>query len=259
MNSINILGYGLMGKQIASFFYLGGFAVNIWNDVAMNEADLARQIKLTGKNIPALGQGKINYCYDADSLPESVTIEAVIEDLAVKQDLYKRITGRFSAPYFTNSSSFSPPEIGTTVNGLHFFNPITMGLVELYLSQKEIEHQIQPVLDVLRYFKFEIVTVLPNRGYIGNYLLFREISNFLKLIEEGGYSLEAVGRAYAKLYAGRDIIKIIDIVGLDVVYKILINLKSEDNTIYIPKCLETALAGNILGRKNKTSIEQVLR
>tara|TARA_B100001250_G_C19704828_1_gene746465 strand:- start:979 stop:1089 length:111 start_codon:yes stop_codon:yes gene_type:complete len=28
---INILGYGLMAKQIASLLYLGGFHINIWN------------------------------------------------------------------------------------------------------------------------------------------------------------------------------------------------------------------------------------
>ncbi len=259
MNSINILGYGVMGKQIASLFYLGGFEVNIWNDVPMKEADLLRQIKLTGKEIASRDQGKINYVYDLDSLPQSVTIEAVVEDLVIKQDLHQRIGKRFSMPYFTNSSSFAPTEIEKNVNGLHFFNPITLGLVELYLSQKEIERQIQPILEMLRAFHFEIVEVLSNRGYVGNYLLFREISSFFKLIEEHHYPLEVAIKTYAKLYAGRNIIKIIDLIGLDVVYKILVNLKAEDSTLYLPKCFEAALAKNIFGRKNKTSIAQVLQ
>lgn len=258
MSIVNVLGYGVMGKQIIALLYLGGFEVNIWNQVPMNESELTRQIMLISRSIAASAQGKISYHYNLSDLPEAITIEAVIEDLEIKQNLYRQISKRLKSAYFTNSSSFAPSEIGRDVNALHFFNPITLGLVELYLSQEQIEQQIQPILDMLKNFKFEIVRIFSHRGYIGNYLLFREIANFLKLVEKYNYPVETALKVYAKLYENRNIISIIDLVGIDVSYKILVNLKEEDDTVYLPECLKAALEKNILGRKNKTSVRQVL-
>ncbi len=255
--TINILGYGLMGKQIAALLYLGGFNIHIWNHKHANEKDVLRQIKLLKRIFNTEVEGKITFHTDFDDLPDAITIESVIENLDVKRELYKNFK-KSKMLYFTNSSSFSPSEIGENVNGFHFFNPISLKLLEMHLRDTEMIEDIKPVLEYLEIIGFDIINVNSNRGYIGNYILFNEISSALKLIEKFNYTYEHVNMVYKKLYDGRNLFTIIDLIGIDVVYQILKNLKEEDASIYIPRCLANALDKNILGRKNKTSIKEVL-
>jgi len=257
MQSINILGYGVMGRQIAALFYLGGFEVNIWNDVPMVARDLERCIKLVAKNIPKTGEGKVNYLYDLEKLGHAITIEAALEDLTVKKKLYETISKKNEESYFTNSSSYSPQEIGGKAGLLHFFNPISIGLVETWFPDNQIRVSAVGILEYLSGLGFSLVEVKNNRGSVANYLLFKEISSVLELIEKYGYKVEAVEKIYSKLYSGRNIFNIIDLVGVDITRKIIMNLQEQDKSIYLPKCLEVALQKNILGKKNNSSIRQV--
>ncbi len=255
--NINILGYGLMGKQIASLFYLGGFDIHIWNHSVIEENDIQKQIKLLKRILEVFKEGSLHFHTDINELPDSITIESVIEDLRVKKELFSYFSNNVS-PYFTNSSSFSPTEIDRNVNGFHFFNPINLKLLELYFVNDSIQSSIFPIINYLKELQFEIVFTKNNRGYIGNYILFHEISSAMKLIEKYDYQIEQVNAIYKKLYDGRNIFQIIDVIGIDVVHKILCNLKEEDESIYLPQCLSLALKRNILGKKNKTSIKEVL-
>ena len=85
--------------------------------------------------------------------------------------------------------------------------------------------------------------------------MFGEISNALKLIEKYDYPVEAILDIYKCLYNGRDIFSIIDLIGIDIVLKILVNMHEEDDAIYVPNCLKAALKENILGKKNKTTMD----
>lgn len=255
--TINVLGYGIMGKQIASLLYLGGFDVCIWNYKEVDEKLIYKQIKLLKRSIDFTKEGSLTFVTEINKLPKAITIESVKEDLETKKHIYAECATK-EFPYFSNSSSFSPSEIGPEVNGLHFFNPISLGLVELFLKNQKIKKDIQPILEYLYVLKFEIVEVKNNRGYVGNYILFHEISSALKLIEKYGYNANNINSIYIKLYNGRNIFLIIDLIGIDVVFKILKNLKENDETIYLPSCLSLALEKNILGKKNKTSILTIL-
>lgn len=247
-----------MAKQIASLFYIGGHEVAVWNDVEMNQDDIYRQIKLLRKSIDCRQEGIITFVDSLERLEDRLTIESIIEDIEIKRQIYGSLETKITKPYFTNTSSFSPTEIGRDVNGLHFFNPITLKIVELYLCDGVDRNELDHILKFLNSLDFEIVDVHDNRGYIGNNILFHEISTALKLIEKFDYTTETVRTVYKKLYNGRDIFAIIDIIGIDVVYKILINLKEKDEDIYLPLCLKSALEKNILGKKNRTSIKQIL-
>lgn len=255
---VNILGYGLMGKQIAALLYLGGFDICIWNYKVVNEKDMLRQIKLLKRSFSTEKEGSLTFYTDLNDLPDAITIESVVENLEIKRELYKHFENSKSL-YFTNSSSFSPSEISEKVNGFHFFNPINLKLLEMYLSNTTSISKFESILNYLQQIEFEIVEVNSNRGYIGNYILFNEIASALKLIEKFNYSYEQVDLVYNKLYDGRNLFMIIDLIGIDVVYQILKNLKDDDESIYLPKCLSIALDKNILGRKNKTSLKEVLR
>lgn len=257
-HKINILGFGTMAKQIAALFFLGGFDIVIWNRSMVNEADLTMHVNVLKRSLCLEGQGSIKFSYDVEKLPNTTTIECVAEDLHIKQELYNRLSPHIAGPYFTNSSSFSAAEIGARVNALHFFNPINIKVVELYLCSSDPNPNVETIRAFLNKTGYDVVSVKGNRGYIGNYLLFHEISSVFRLIELNNYSMADITSVYNKLYGGRDVFAIIDQIGIDVANAILLNLSERDAMLYVPACFNKALDSNILGKKNKTSIKQVL-
>lgn len=255
---LNILGYGLMAKQIAALFYLGGHTVSIWNHIKPEPREVEKHIRLLKRFVPQASEGVIHIAEHIEELENHLTIESVVEDIEIKRRLYTLLKDTITKGYYTNTSSYSPEEIGLDVNGLHFFNPITLKFVELYQAGPHTE-AVEEVVSYLKSLDFEVVSVKNNRGYIGNFILFHEISSALKLIEKFNYTVDSVNIFYKKLYNDRDIFNIVDIIGIDVVRAIIVNLKEQDDSLYLPESLAKAMDANILGKKNKTSIKQVLQ
>lgn len=255
---INILGYGQMAKQIAALFFLGGYNVTIWNHTAINDSEIFKSIKLLNKFMASAKSGNIYFENDIKKLKDNLTIEAIVEELDIKKNVFNATKNIVTKGFYTNSSSYAPNEIGETVGGLHFYNPITLKIIELYKPSSYSSSDLDNILIYLENLSYEIIEVNSNRCYVGNYILFHEISSVLKLIEKKNYSVDKINSLYTKLYEGRNIFSIIDRIGVDVVFKILQNLKEDDETIYFPSCLQTAINKNILGKKNKTSICSVI-
>lgn len=249
-----------MGKQIAALFYIGGCNIHVFSKNEVDRKSFNRQLKLLKKTYKGDCVGEINFYKDISELPDALTIECISENIDDKKKLYELyMKGRDGgAPYFSNTSSISPYEIGRDVKGLHFFNPINLNLVEVCCLTRAKDDRTSELFKLLERFNFKIVFVEQNRGYIGNYILFHEISTALKLIEKYGYSVDNITNVYDTLYGGRNIFLIVDLIGIDVVSNILDNLKADDDSIYLPESLALALNENILGKKNKTSIVTVL-
>lgn len=258
---VNILGCGVMGRQISALFLLGGFNVTVWNHRPVDKQLIHKQAKLITRIFHNTNvfkdQGQLSFLNDLTYLPDAVTIESVKEDLIIKRDIYNRVKNKITNPYFTNTSSYCPNEIGTEVYGMHFFNPISMKVIELSIGN-HVLNEIDAILTYLRTLDFEIINVNNNRGYIGNYLLFREISSAFKLIEHFGYSYQSVLKMYKKMNGQEDIFERINLIGIDTVYQIMLNLRDDDVSFYIPITLKIAIDANILGKKNRTSIKQIL-
>lgn len=254
---INVLGYGLMAKQIAALLSLGGYKVYVWNHKKIDLSEIDRQMRVLRKLTGLEKKGEIVFVEKIEDLEDYLTIESVIEDINVKKDIYKILSGKITNAYCTNTSSVAPGEIGSEVHGLHFFNPITIKFVE-YFEATTPSNDLLELLKFLELSDFEVLPVHDHRGYLGNNILFNEISTAFKLVEKYNYSVMSVSKFYDKFYNGRDLFNIVDLIGIDVVRSILRNLKDVDDTIYIPECLSVAISNGVLGKKNKTSIKQVL-
>lgn len=50
MKEINILGFGVMARQIAALFLLLGYKINIYNKTIANQDLLEKQLRLLQKN-----------------------------------------------------------------------------------------------------------------------------------------------------------------------------------------------------------------
>lgn len=258
MSTINILGFGVMGQQLAALFSVLGYKVFLWNRTIddKRKKKLAVQIKLLERAFGKNNQGTITFTEDINTLSTAITVEALTEDLDLKRAKISELKFNIiAAGFFTNSSSFSPSEIHSSAHALHFFNPIQS--IKLVETTCPIELQINKykvIFDSLRDAGFNVVSVMSNRGFVANYILFREIAAVLNLAEEFGYSPKTLNTVQASLGRSISIFEIINQVGVDVTKLILDNLKTKDPTLKIPSVLTSALNRGILGKKNKTSI-----
>lgn len=248
---------GVMGYQIAALFYVLGYRVAVLSRRDIDKIKLNKSVNRINRlfNLNKQKNGEFKICTEFCDIYDSYTIDAVSEDLMVKKEIYHKIREVTSAPYLTNTSSYAPNEIANDVIGLHFFNPIQLKIIEL----TDYHDEVNQLLDVLEVAGFNIVSVNQNRGYIGNFLLFHEIGAALKLIDKHGYSADSVQSIYNTLYDGRNIFLILDLIGLDVAYNIFKNLKEKDDSFYLPECIGVAIESGVLGKKNKTSILDVIK
>jgi len=108
---VNVLGFGLMAKQISALLSLGGFSVFIWNHQKAEIADLKRQIKIIKRATGLDGSGEVTLVEKLEDLEDNLTIESVIEDLDVKKSLFEKTRNNISNAYCTNSSSLAPGRV----------------------------------------------------------------------------------------------------------------------------------------------------
>jgi len=261
MKSINILGSGTMGLQLAALFSVLGYSVTLWNRTITDQRrkKLAVQIKMLEQAMGRNGQGVITHTQALDALPPVMTIEALSEDISIKCGILSQLKFNLAETgIFTNSSSLRPTEIHADAYALHFFNPIqAIKLVETTCPPKLQGSVYKDIFDNLRDAGFQIIFVMPNRGFVANYILFREIAAAVNLADEFGYSPETIDAVQTALGRTISIFDIVNQVGVDVTKSILDNLRTKDPTLIVPQVLTRALQHGILGRKNRTSIRDM--
>jgi|GEM_PF-1718174 len=252
---INILGMGVMGSQIAALVALSGCRVNLWSRRAGAQVTLInREMRLLRRFLTTVPEtaGELAVYEEIEQLPDCLTIETVTEDLDAKKAVIARLRTTHHALLFSNSSSYRPDELGPDVRALHFFNPIShMKLIE-YIDPDQLS-ALQPFRDFVLANGFTLVPVHPNRGYIGNFMLFSEISAFFRLLELWHYD-EAELKAVCACLGHRNAFEVVDFIGVDVCLRILENLQEGEAGLYVPELLRRAVRAGILGKKNNTSL-----
>jgi len=149
--AVGVVGAGAMGRGIAQVAAAAGHPV-LLQDAAAGQADKALGIigqeldkrVARGRMTEADRQALLARITPVDSLaalaPAGLVIEAVVEDLAVKQQVFTTLEDACGADAIlaTNSSSLSPTAIARPLRhperflGMHFFNPApVMKLVEI--------------------------------------------------------------------------------------------------------------------------------
>ena len=151
IKTVAVVGGGLMGAGIAFSAMMAGYAVRLIE--RDNDAVNAARGRLSGMMDGAIKRGKVaaeqaearmnaaivkdDYAIAADA---DIAIEAVFEDLKVKQDVFQSLAAvmRDDALLATNTSYLDPHQIMDGVShpermlGLHFFSPANiMKLVEV--------------------------------------------------------------------------------------------------------------------------------
>ncbi len=260
---INILGFGVMGRQIAALFSLMGYRVKVWNrsiDESRKE-QYRREVRLLQKRLCFVSDpGELSFTTELSTLCPILTYEAILEDISIKRSICRALPFPIDEVVFlTNTSSYMPQEISPSAIGLHFFNPIhALKFAEIVGVPPASGTEVQNLLESLQSVGFEVIHTNSNRGYVGNFILFHEIAAALKLIDEYQYKTHVIDRVLAHMGRSVSLFDVMDIIGIDVVARILINLAESDPSIYISDRLKSAVAAGVLGRRNRMSIRSYL-
>ena len=273
IKTIGVLGSGVMGGGIAQMFAEKGFDVLLWDVEARIAEDGFGKIKKRlmksaekGKIDIATAEAVCGRIKPLGTLEEisgaELVIEAVLEDIKVKSDLYRKLEELISSECIvgTNTSSLSVQALSGSWRkperflGIHFFNPPTkLELVEMILTDKTAEETTAKVKEVLGKCDKTAVNVKDSPGFIVNRLLLPMINEAAKLLDSGAADVSAIDTAM-RLGALHPVgpLELADLIGLDVCKKILESMAdSMKDTFYKPaKAINERVASGRLGRKS---------
>jgi 3-hydroxybutyryl-CoA dehydrogenase len=197
-----------------------------------------------------------------DLAPADLIIEAVPENLELKQNLLRECAAVLESNYIlaSNTSSLSITEIArgvadpTRVVGMHFFNPVhIMRLVELVVGEQTSEATIDAVRAVAERMKKEPITVRDVPGFASSRLGVTLGLEAMRMVEQGVASPRDIDTAMELGYNHpMGPLRLTDLVGLDVRLSIAeyLHHKLGSETFRPPEILRRMVTEGKLGKKS---------
>lgn len=236
---VHVIGAGTMGGDIAAWCALRGIRVTLQDQTPEKIAPAIKRAHALYKEklkLPHLVQAAMDRL-EPDVAGVGVEkadliIEAIFEDLNVKQELFKNIESRLKSDAImaTNTSSIPLDEINMVLTnperlvGIHFFNPVPkMPLVEVVHGQKTSQEISEKALAFVgKLGKFPLA-VASKPGFLVNRVLMPYLLEAMLLLEENN-SPRAIDKAATDFGMPMGPIQLADTVGLDVCLSVANNL-----------------------------------
>jgi 3-hydroxybutyryl-CoA dehydrogenase len=270
--AIGVIGLGTMGLGIAQLFAQAGHRVIATDSHAAARAAalprlaeaLEARVKAGKLATPERDQilTRLVIADDVSGLRDArLVIEAVVEDLAIKQALFAAVEAAVApdAVLATNTSSLGVAAIMAKLVhpqrgiGLHFFNPApVMKLVELVVPPVASESAVATARDVTAAAGKTVITCRDTPGFIVNRCARPFYGEALAMLEEGRTASEIDA---AMLKAGYRLgpFSLIDLVGADINLAATRGLASAMGghpRYHVFASLERQVASGHLGRKS---------
>ncbi|HEV3329869.1 MAG TPA: 3-hydroxyacyl-CoA dehydrogenase NAD-binding domain-containing protein [Bryobacteraceae bacterium] len=278
IRQVAVLGGGTMGSRIAAHFTNAGLPV-VLLDIAAKEGS---RNNVAAQALESLKKSKPAAFYEASAASRIAignfdddlamlqncdwVIEAVTENLAIKQALLEKVTPHLKpqAILTTNTSGLPIASIATTLPehlrrrflGTHFFNPPRyMRLVEIIATPQTDPAVVQAVSKFadLRLGK-EVVFARDTPNFIANRIGVFIMLEAVRLMQTEDLSVEEVdaltGTAIGWPRTGT--FRLADLVGLDVLAHVAGNFaQSQRQNVTMPPFIQTMLERRWLGDKTK--------
>lgn len=241
IQTVGVLGCGLMGSGIAQVAAQAGHQTLVREVSAeLNEKGKAAITKSLDKFVQKgnLSQhdrdatlGRLTFTTDLKDLSGcDIVIEAVTEDLEIKNILWKELDGhcRHDTIFASNTSSLTIASMAAVTKradrfvGLHFFNPVPlMKLVEVVRAVTTSPATFNQVMGFARGLGKEPIAAKDNSGFIVNLLLVPYLLDAIRAVQDGMGSVEDIDKGMV-LGTGHPMgpLTLLDFVGLDTTYRI---------------------------------------
>ncbi len=270
---VAIAGAGFMGSGIAESMITSGREVLLY-EPSSDPLDRARR-QISASLTKAAARGKLGD-QTPDALLEHVTfttqlddlkgadavIEAVVEDIEVKRELFAKLDKVLPEAQFlaSNTSSIPIAELAAAtrhperVLGLHFFSPVpVMKLVEIVLALDTADAVVACAAALVTEIGKEPIHTKDRSGFIVNMLLVPYLMAAVRMFEDGFASREDIDTGM-KLGCGHPMgpLTLCDLIGLDVLYAVCNSLYEEfkRDELAPPPLIKRMVASGRLGRKS---------
>lgn len=266
---VAVFGAGTMGNGIAQLFASYGHTTLLY--ASSKESAARHKEELGGKLDKRIASGKMTQetkeeilgnilIEDFEAAADAdLIIETIKEDMAMKQDLLKRLDAicKKETVFTTNTSALSITEISLGIShpviGMHYFFPVpAMKLVEVTLGVNYSQEALDYVKATAESIGKEVVVVNEAPGFVVNKLIVPYQNEAIGLVESGVASVEDIDKAM-RLALNHPIgpLQLADASGLDVVLAIMETLYRETgDPKYRPATLlRKMVRGGLLGKK----------
>jgi 3-hydroxybutyryl-CoA dehydrogenase len=272
-SAVGVVGLGTMGAGIAEVFARNGYrvvGVEVSEEALKRgrqyvEHSTSRAVKRgkLGDDEAAELMARIAFTTELADLKEcGLVVEAVVEQLRVKQQIFTALDGIVGPDTIlaTNTSSLSVTEISAStarpgrVVGLHFFNPAPVQkLVEVIRTVVTEPDVLEDVAELARSLQKTPVVCGDKAGFIANALLFGYLNHAASMFEAKYASredLDAAMRFGCRYPMGP--LALLDLIGLDTAYEILDTMyKQGRDRLHAPApILKQLVTAGLLGRKS---------
>lgn len=239
IKSVGVVGAGLMGAGIAQVVAQAGYSVVVreieqrFLDKGLKavEGQLQRAVEKGRMTVEEKAKllGRIRWTLNLEDLKGAdLIIEAIIEDLPSKQELYRALDRLCPAAtiFVSNTSSISIIAMASVTEradrfaGLHFFNPVpVMKLVEVIRTIRTSDETYRTVFEFAKSLGKEPVTAKDNCGFIVNRLLLPYLLDAIRALEAGAGTVQDIDKAMT-LGCNHPMgpFTLLDFVGLDTSY-----------------------------------------
>ena len=228
LNTIAVAGAGTMGSGIALVALLAGLRAILYD---IDEALLSKardyieghlQRKQRAINIKYLSLSSDLNAFQ----PAGVVIEAIPEDLRLKQELFRRLDEICPPPAIlaTNTSTLSVTAIASSVTtpervaGMHFFNPApVLPLVEVVRGARSSPAAVQSLVELAKKMGKTPVVAGDTPGFIVNRVARPFYGEALRLLGEGAASHEQIDRLVREAGGFKmGPFELMDLIGIDI-------------------------------------------
>jgi 3-hydroxybutyryl-CoA dehydrogenase len=239
--NVGIIGSGTMGSGIAQVAATSSCKVKLYdtNQAALDKAKAALdkilnrliekdQIDEAEKNRI---QSNIEYVDSLKSLSDSdLTIEAIIESLEIKKQVFSELEGYVSDDCIiaSNTSSLSIASIASSLQnperciGIHFFNPAPlMKLVEVVPAIQTSKGTLDKSVQIIKDWKKTVALAKDTPGFIVNRVARPFYGESLRIYEEGIADFVTIDWSLKELGGFRmGPFELMDFIGNDVNYTV---------------------------------------
>ena len=216
MKKAMVFGAGAMGSGIAQVCATNGYQVYLcdvnmefaqrgWDNI---KSGLDRQVareKMTQDAADELMARLIPCCDISLASEADIILEAIVENVELKKDLFKKIEEYCSDDTIigTNTSFIPITKLAEDLKkperfiGIHFFNPVyAMKLVEIIRGEKTSDYAVEKAEEFVKEIRKESVLILKDApGFIVNRINFATYAEAYRVMEEGVASIEDIDKA----------------------------------------------------------------